>query len=444
VRVSAAAGRPPLRATFVSFKNRNYRLYFTGQLISMIGTWMQSTALAWFVLQRTHSALALGTVSTFQFLPVLLFALFGGVIADRFPKQKLMLSTQSVLLVQATILATLTATGLINLPLIYLLAAVQGTASAINMPAQQSFVMEMVGAKDVPNAVALNSSLLQMTRLVGPALGGLTIAFFGAAICFYLNAASFVAVLAALAMMDPSRFYPVDRPKRAAVIKQLGEGLHYALTTPDIFLAIITMAVLGTFGYNFQVFTPLIAQFVLHTNSVGFGLLSSTMAIGSLVAALGIAWLGGATRKVMLFGAGSFSLALLAIGLSNTWLLLVPLLAAFGFASSVFTATNNARLQLITPSHLRGRVMSINTLLFAGSTPIGSLIVGALAQSLGVQPMLALMGGACLLGVALALAYQRRMRDRLVPEGTQVAAPLDARAELREIERVPAAKSAAS
>jgi MFS family permease len=422
--VSQGSGRPPLTATFASLKNRNYRLYFGGQLTSMVGTWMQSTALSWYVLEKTHSALALGTVSTFQFLPVLLFSLFGGVIADRFPKQKLLIAMQAVLLVQATVLATLTATDLINLPLIYILAALQGTASSINMPAQQSFVMEMVGPKDVPNAVALNATLLQGTRLLGPALGGLTIALFGAAVCFYVNAASFLAVLGALLLMDPSTFFKVERPRRAAVLRQLGDGLHYAVTTPDILLAVITMAVIGTFGYNFQVFTPLIAQFVLHTNSVGFGLLSSTMAIGSLVAALGVAWLGGATRRVMLTGALCFSAALLAIGFSSTWLLLVPLLAIFGFSSSVFNATNNSRLQLITPQQLRGRVMSINTLLFAGTTPIGSLIVGVLAERYGVQPMLAMMGGACLLGVLGALLYQHRVRDRLVPEGTEVPAPL--------------------
>jgi MFS family permease len=436
--MTAQTARPPLRQAFASLRVRNFRLFFSGQFVSQIGTWMQSTALAWYVLEKTHSALALGTVSTFQFLPVLLFSLFGGVIADRFPKQKLLIAMQAVLLVQATVLATLTATGLINLPLIYILAALQGTASSINMPAQQSFVMEMVGPKDVPKAVALNATLLQGTRLLGAALGGITIALFGAAVCFYLNAASFLAVLGALLLMDPSTFFKVERPKRAAVLRQLGEGLHYAVTTPDILLAIITMAVIGTFGYNFQVFTPLIAQFVLHTNSVGFGLLSSTMAIGSLVAALGVAWLGGATRRVMLTGALCFSAALLAIGFSSTWLLLVPLLTVFGFSSSVFNSTNNARLQLITPTQLRGRVMSINTLLFAGTTPIGSLIVGVLAQRYGVQPMLAMMGGACLVGVLAALLYQQRVRDRLVPEGAAGSAPLPP----LERELVPASKQA--
>lgn len=417
--MSNHAGRPPLRATFASLHVRNYRLYFSGQLISQLGTWMQSTALSWYVITHTHSALALGAVSTFRTLPVLFFALFGGVIADRLPKQRLLIGTQSALAVQAIALAVLTSSGLITLPLIYMLAAMQGVANSLDTPARQAFVMEMVGPQDVPNAVALNSSLLQMTRLVGPALAGITIATLGTALCFYINAFSFIAVLIGLIMMDPSRFYNAERPRRAAMLRQLGEGLHYAVTTPDILLAVITMAVLGTFGYNFQVIIPLIAQFVLHTSSVGFGLLTSALAVGSLTAGLGVAWLGRATRRVMLTGAACFSVALLAVGLSGSWLLLVPLLAALGLSSTVFTATNNARLQLITPPHLRGRVMSINTLLFAGSTPIGSLIVGGMAERTGVQPAIAAMGGLCILGVLAALLYLRRVRGSLIPTGEE-------------------------
>ena len=417
--MSVQSTRPPLRATFASLRVRNYRLYFSGQMISQIGTWMQSTALSWFVLQRTHSALALGTVSTFQFLPVLVFSLFGGVIADRFPKQKLLIGTQSLLAIQAFILATLTVTGVITLPLIFLLAAVQGVGNALDAPARQAFVMEMVGPKDVPNAVAFNSSTFQLTRLVGPALGGITLALVGAGWCFYINAFSFLAVLTGLLMMDPRKFYLGERPRRTAMLRQVGEGLRYALTTPDILLAVITMAVLGTFGYNFQVFIPLIAQFVLHASAVGYGLLTSVLAVGSLVASLGVAWLGSATRRIMLVGAGCFSAVLLGLGVSSTWFLVVPLLIALGFSSSVFTATNNARLQIITPAPLRGRVMSINTLLFMGSTPIGSLIVGSMAQSLGVQPTVATMGGLCILGVVAALLYMRRARLRLLPEGAE-------------------------
>ena len=418
--MTVSSPRPPLRSTIASLRVRNYRLYFFGQLVSQIGTWMQSTALAWYVLQHTHSALALGAVSTFQFLPVLVLALFGGVIADRLPKQRLLISTQSIMAVQALVLATLTITGLITLPLIYVLVAIQGAANAMDMPARQAFVMEMVGPRDIANAVALSSSQLQLTRLAGPALAGVILALFGAGACFYINAASFLAVIASLIMMDPSRFHKVVRPKQTAMARQLGEGLHYAATTPDILLAVITMAVIGTFGFNWQVTTPLIAQYVLHTNSVGFGLLTSTMAVGSLTAALVLAWLGRATRRVALGSAACFGMLLFAIGLSSSWLLILPLFLALGACSSVFTATNSSRLQLLSPPHLRGRVMSLNTLLFAGSTPIGSLIIGSMAENAGVQPTIATMGGACLLGVAIAMVYMRRVRDRLVPVGAEL------------------------
>jgi MFS family permease len=418
--VSDHSPRPPLRSTFTSLRIRNYRLYFFGQLVSQIGTWMQSTALSWFVLQRTHSALALGAVSTFQFFPVLVLALFGGVIADRWPKRRLLMCTQTAAAVQSLVLATLTVTGLITLPLIYGLVAIQGAANALDMPARSAFVMEMVGPGDVPNAVALSSSQFQMTRLVGPALAGVILAVFGASVCFFVNAASFAAVLAALIMMDPRRFFRVVRPKQAAMVRQLGEGLHYAVTTPDILLAMITMAVIGTFGFNTQVTTPLIAQYVLHTNSVGYGLLTSSMAVGSLIAALGVAWIGKATRRALLVSAACFSIVFVSIGLSSTWILVLPLFLALGVFSSIFTATNSSRLQLLSPPHLRGRVMSISTLLFAGSTPIGSFIIGSMAESTGVQPTIAAMGSFCLMGVAIALVYMRRVRDRLVPAGAEL------------------------
>ncbi|HZU75654.1 MAG TPA: MFS transporter, partial [Dehalococcoidia bacterium] len=332
---------------------------------------------------------------------------------------KLLIGTQSGLALQATVLAVLTSTGLITISLIYVLAVLQGVANALDNPARQAFVMEMVGPDDVPNAVALNSSIMQMTRLVGPALAGITIASLGTALCFYLNAISFIAVLIGLILMDPSKFFDIERPKRAPALKQVGEGLRYALETPDILLAVITMAILGTFGYNFQVFVPLIAQFVLHTNSVGFGFLTSALGVGSLTAAFGVAWLGQASRRTLLIGAGCFSTVLFLVGLANVWVLVVPLLAMLGFSSTVFTSTNSARLQLIAPPHLRGRVMSINTLLFQGSTPIGSVIVGSLADSIGVQATDASMGVLCLLGVAISLLYVRRNRGRLVPPGEE-------------------------
>jgi|SRR5579884_643447 len=420
--MTVTAGRPPLRATFASLRIRNYRLYFFGQLVSQMGTWMQSTALAWFVLQKTHSAFALGAVSTFQFLPVLILSLFAGVVADRVPKRTLLTVTQSTMAVQAFVLATLTVTHLITLPIIYVLVAIQGAANAMDMPSRNAFVMEMVGPRDVPNAVALSSSQLQLTRLVGPALAGILLAAFGASVCFYFNAASFLAVIFALLIMDASRFFKTERARHAAMVRQLGEGLHYAVTTPDILLAVITMAVIGTFGFNTQVTTPLIAEYVLHTNSVGYGLLTSSMAVGSLIAALTVAWLGRATRRVLLGGALCFSAVFLCIGLSHTWFLILPLFLCQGVCSSIFTSVNSARLQLLSPPQLRGRVMSISTLLFAGSTPIGSLIIGSMAESTSVSFTIAVMGGICLAGSLVAISYARAMRERLVPAGAELHA----------------------
>jgi len=409
--------RPPLRETFRALHNPNYRLFWFGQLVSLIGTWMQSTALAWLVLKIYNSPLALGTMATIQFTPVLIFVLFGGVIADRLPKQRLLIATQSTMLVQALVLAVLTSAHLINLPLIYLLAAVQGSANALDNPARQALVAELVGPEDLPNAVALNSTLFNTSRLIGPALGGVAIATIGIADCFYLNAASFLAVIGSLLLMKPERFFSLARPPRGKMLKQVGEGLRYALTTPDIALIVLLMAVLGTFGYNFTVFLPLIAKYTLHMNAVGYGVLTSSVGVGSLAAALALAYSGAATRRTLLTGSAGFSVLLLGVALSRWWQATVPLLVALGTFSIVFTTTANSRLQLITPPQLRGRVMSIYTLLFLGSTPIGSLVVGTLADRQGVQPAVAEMAGLCLLGVVAGLFYLRRTRGRLLAGG---------------------------
>ncbi|MHB8575973.1 MAG: MFS transporter [Dehalococcoidia bacterium] len=411
-----ASNKPPLGRTFKAFGNRNYQLYWFGQFFSQVGTWMQSTALAWLVLSLTKSPFALGTVITVQFMPILLFALFGGVVADRVPKRKLLLTTQCVLLVQALVLATLTATGLIQLVLVYVLAAVQGTANAMDNPARQAFVVEMVGPEDLPNAIALNSTQLQLSRLLGPALGGIAIATIGVAGCFYLNAASFLAVIGGLIAMNPSRFFPGGALQKGNPLRQVRDGIGYAVTTPDIALVLLTLAALGTFGYNFSVFMPLIAKFVLHSGAVGFGILSSAMAVGSVVATLAIAYRGTATRRSLLIGGAGFSLLLFGVALSHWWLLTIPLLVAMGFSSSVFSATSNSRIQLVTPSHLRGRVMGIYFLLFAGTTPIGSLIVGTLAEREGVSAAIAEMAAMCGLGVVLAFIYLRRHRTSLLTD----------------------------
>lgn len=409
--VRTAAGR-----TFHSLRNRNYRLYWIGQVVSLSGTWMQRIAQAWLVLQLTQSPFALGTVTAMQFTPILLLSLFGGVLADRVPKWRFLLLTQTTMAIQALVMAILVSTGTIQLFHIYILAAILGIANALDMPTRQSFVIELVGRDDLPNAVALNSTIFNASRIIGPALGGLLIAAIGVAGCFYLNALSFLGVIGGLLLMDPGKFF-AGRPARGGrMLGQIGEGLRYAATTPDAALPLLLMAILGTFGYNFTVILPLIADEVLHMGAIGFGVLTAAMGVGSLLAALGVAYRGRATRKSLLTGAAGFSTALFLVALSNWWWLTIPLLVGLGLFSIVFSATATTRLQLVAPGDMRGRVMSIYQLLFAGTTPIGSLIIGWLAERGGVQRAVAIVAGVCGLGVFAALAYIRRNAARLLSE----------------------------
>lgn len=402
-RGAGAAGR-----TFRAFTHRNYRLFWFGQLVSQTGTWMRTTANSWLVLQLTGSAFALGTITAMQFLPILLFSLFGGVLADRLPKRRTLLVTQSIMCAQAIAVALLTATGRVQMVHLYLLTGVLGCALAIDNPTRQAFVSELVGPDDLANAVALNSSVFNATRIIGPSVAGLLIAVAGLAWPFGLNAASYLAVLGMLALMRPGEFHTGKRRARSGVFREIGEGLRYAATNADALLIFLLMGVLGIFGYNFTVVLPLIARDVLGTGPAGFGALTSAMGIGSLAAALGIAYYGRATRRTLLAGAAGFSLLLGAVALSRLWAVTMPLLVALGCCSIVFTATANTRLQLLAPPELRGRVMSIYMLLFGGTTPLGGLIVGSLAERQGVRRALLEVAGVCALGVVAGLLYARR------------------------------------
>jgi MFS family permease len=413
---------PALQRTFRSLENPNYRLYWIGQVVSQSGTWMQRIAQAWLVLQLTNSPLALGTVTTIQFTPILLFSLFGGVLADRLPKWRFITVTQTIMSLQALALAVLVGSGHIQLIHIYLLAAVLGLASALDMPTRQAFVSELVGRDALPNAVALNSTIMNASRIIGPAVGGILIAAIGVAGCFYFNAASFLAVIGGLLLMDPKKFFPGRPIKRGNVLGQIGEGLRYAVATPDAALPLLLMGVLGTFGYNFTVLLPLIADEVLHSSASGFGILTSAMGFGSLLAAVGVAYRGQATRRTLMLGSAGFSILLATLAFARWWALLIPLLVVLGLCSIIFTTTANTRLQLVAPPNMRGRIISIYQLLFAGTTPFGSLIIGGLAERYGVQPATAIVAGVCALGVVAALLYLWRNADRLLPEDQPIPA----------------------
>jgi MFS family permease len=393
--------------------HRDFRLFWLGQVISNTGSWMQSIAQAWLVLRLTDSPLALGGVTMLQALPVLLFGLFGGVIADRLPKRKLLIFTQMMMLLQALVLGLLTLTGLIQLWEIYLLALSLGTLNALDNPTRQTLVAELVPGEDLPNAVALNSLSFNTSRLIGPAVGGLTIAAVGVSGCFLINAASFLGVVASLLMIHGNPNAHSTTRRRGAVLSQIGEGLTYAFATPDVLFVVILMAAIGCFGYNFQTILPLIAQYVLHADAASFGILTSSMAIGSIGSALMMASRGNVSRRRIFIGAVGFSVLLFSVPFASTWIVLIPLLIALGAFSILFGSSANVHLQTVTPPALRGRVMSIYTLLFLGSTPIGSMVVGTLAEQQGVQVAIAEMAALCMVGVLGGLLYLTRVRKQL-------------------------------
>src|SRR5436305_2283719 len=285
-----------LRA-FLALRHRNFRLFWFGQMISLMGTWMQTIGQAWLVLQLTHSAWLLGIVGALQFLPVMLLSLFGGVLADRLPKRRVLLFTQSFAMLQAAVLWALVATGEVRVWHILILAALLGLTNSVDMPTRQAFVVEMVGREDLPNAIALNSSLFNMARVVGPGLGGLIIAFLGIAPLFLLNAISFVPVIIGLALIRMSELHALAKrtttsgeTSKQSTLQSLREGLTYVVHTPSVLLIIAVIGIISLFGINFNVILPLFATEVLHSGALGFGFLSAAFGIGSLCSALWLAW----------------------------------------------------------------------------------------------------------------------------------------------------------
>jgi MFS family permease len=406
-----------LQRGFRALEVRNYRLFWTGQLISQTGSWMQRTAQDWLVLQLTHSPLALGLVTALQFLPVLLLSLIGGVITDRWSKRRLVIITQVAALLQAGVFATLVATGAIQLWHVYVLALLQGIITAIDNPVRQAFVVELVGREHLINAVALNSMLFNGSRIVGPAVAGIMIAgasstLSGIALVLFVNAISFVAVLIGLLMINRDMLWTSPLSPPGHMGQRLVEGLAYVWRTPSVLLIMIVVAAIGTFGYNFSVVLPLLSGFVLHTDAAGYGGLSAFLGFGSLVGALGTAYMRQVTVRRLLGGSFLFSILLGAVAVSTNFALSGVLLVALGFAGILFSTSANTLLQLTVPDALRGRVLSLYMLLFAGSTPIGGLLIGSLSNVIGVSETLLICAVLCLLGVGGAVLYRRRVESR--------------------------------
>ncbi len=380
--------------------------YWSGQLVSVIGTWSQVVAVSWLVLDLTHSAIALGTITLLQTLPILAFALPGGVIADRVPRRRLLIATQAALAAQAIALGLLVALHLATLWEIGLLSFVLGTANALNGPAQQAFVPELVGRDLVPDAVALNSVQFNTARMIGGAAGGLAVAAWGVSGALFFNAATFLPILAVLMVIRAA--HPAPPPAaRASVLADLRAGLGYALRTKPVRRVVLVLGVVGLLGYNWQVAVPLIARFMLHRQVTGYGALMSALGAGSLAAAILLARDQRASEHRLMAGAVVLGAVLVALGLSYSYPASLALLAVGGFAGLVATITANTRLQLLTPDELRGRVMGIYVLLMGGTTPIGAFAFGEIAGHLSTGDALIAFGATTVLTVSAIWLHRR-------------------------------------
>ena len=395
-----------------AFTHRNYRLFFTGQAISLVGTWMQQVAQAWLVLELTGDPLWLGIVAAAQFIPVMVFGLFAGVLADTLPKRPTLIVVQTVMMVLAATLAVLTATGLVTVPIIVALALLLGCANAVDMPVRQSFAPEMVDREDIGNAVALNSAMFNGARIIGPAVAGITIGLVGVAAAFAINAFSFLAVIIGLLAMRESELRPsprIDRPSSfGGVLVYLREGFDYVRGTPLVLLAVLVVGLVGTFGMNFGVVIPTLTQETLGSDATGYGFLMAASGVGSLLAALWLAFGGSPRPARMAWGAVALGIGEVFLAISRSYPLSLLLMVGVGFGAIAMAATANTTLQLKSPDHLRGRVMSFYTTIFAGSTPIGGLLMGAIASGLGIEVAMGI-GGVLSLVVGLgAYAWTRR------------------------------------
>jgi len=407
-----------------AFGHRNYRLFFAGQAVSLVGTWMQQVAQGWLVLQLTGDPFWLGVVATAQFLPVMILGLFAGVLADVLPKRQTLLAVQVVMMTLAIVLTILTAANVVQVWMIVVLAALLGCANAVDMPVRQAFAIEMVGPRDIGNAVAINSAMFNGARVVGPALAGLTIGAFGMAPAFALNAASFLAVIVGLSMMRDEELHQarlVPRPRSvAAVFSNLGEGLAFVRHTPLVLLAVTTVGLTATFGMNFQVVIPPLAQSALHSDASGYGFLMTASGLGALAAAV-VLVIGG-KPKPMRIALGAIVLGVASIGLamSTTYPLSMLLMIPIGAGGITMAATANASIQLAVPDGLRGRVMSVYTTVFSASMPFGGLLMGVLASSLGILEAIAIGGVLSLATGLIALAWYRRIRVPRVTASDEV------------------------
>ncbi|WP_225801106.1 MFS transporter [Streptomyces sp. NK15101] len=384
--------------TFSSLRIRNYRLFFAGAIVSNTGTWMARITQDWLVLSLTGSAAAVGITTALQFLPMLLFGLYGGVIADRYPKRRLLLVSQAALGLCGLALAVLTLSGSVQVWHVYLIAFLLGMVTVVDNPARQTFVSEMVGPRQLRNAVSLNSANFQSARLIGPAVAGVLIAGVGSGWAFLLNGLSFLAPLASLLLMRTSELHKVERAPRGK--GQLREGLRYVAGRPDLIWPIVLVGFIGTFGFNFPIWLTAFSGDVFHVGAGSYGFLNTLMAAGSLVGALAAARRGSTRLRMLVVAAGVFGVLEIAAALSPAFWLFALLLVPIGLLGLTVNITANSAVQMATDPAMRGRVMSLYMMVFAGGTPIGAPLLGWVTDTYGARTGFA-AGGAISLAAAV-------------------------------------------
>ena len=407
-------GDPPTRlpGPLRAFAHRDFQLFWSGQLVSLIGTWMQSVAQSWLVLELTNSPFRLGLVGTLQFAPVLFFSFFAGALADRLPKRRLIITTQSVMCVQAMLLAALVHRGHVQFWHVAVMATIYGLANTVDMPTRQAFVAEMVGKESLRSAIALNSAMFNGARVVGPALAGLVIARWGTALAFFFNGLSFLAVIAALTALR-TEGYPRPRSGRS-LREEIGEGVGYALRTPRIALVLSLVLCVSAFFFNYNTLVPLLARDVLHVDAHGFGLLMTAVGLGAVAGAVVLASLGTERPPVVILigSAALLGAATMSVAAVSRFGVAMALLALMGFCGMLFMTGANTTVQLTVPDELRGRVMALHTLMFAGMTPFGAFLVGSVTQALGPRAGFLVTGAGGLLAVLAVSGFWRQQRRR--------------------------------
>ncbi|MBO0703598.1 MAG: MFS transporter [Candidatus Dormibacteraeota bacterium] len=408
-----------VKRTFQSLSVRNYRLFFTGQAISVNGTWIQTVAQAWLVLHLTGNGVDLGITTALQFLPVLILGTWGGAVADRVDKRRALYLTQGGFALSSGVLATLVLTGHATIWAVWAFALVSGFARVFDNPIRQAFASEMVGSKLVANAVSLNSSLFTSARIIGPSIAGALIALVGTGWCFAINGASYVAVLIALLMMNPAELYrSAVRRTRAGGLRQISEGLRYIWGDPELRVPLMMMAVIGLLAINFNVILPLVATRIFHGGPGLYGGLYAAMGVGAFTGALYMANRARPTMLLLIIAALIFGAGLLVAAGIRILPLELAVLVPAGAGMTLFQAGTNSSLQIRANPEFRGRVLSIYVLLFNGTTPIGGPIIGWVAQQFGADAALAVGGASAVIVAVLAYVWLRGYRRRTRTEAT--------------------------